>query len=173
MAQIRTYGDPVLRKIAEPITLFNDELRDFIRQLKAGMYESDGVGLAAPQWGESIRVFVIDPSAGEQEPIAFINPDIFFFSQEREDYDEGCLSVPGITLSVNRPSIISVRAFNEQGEEFTIEQASGLLSRVIQHETDHLNGILFVDRATPVRRQLISGKLKKLAKSRTNASKTL
>ena len=90
---------------------------------------------------------------------------------EDEEYNEGCLSVPDITLPIKRPCVISVCAKDEKGKEYTLEKVDGLLARAIQHETDHLNGILFVDRASPVRRQLISGKLKKLAKSHPNKSK--
>ena len=165
MAAIRIYGDPILRKKAQEITEFNEELKAFAGQMKSDMYESDGIGLAAPQVGKSIRLAVVDVTGGEEEPYVFINPDIFFFSEEKENYDEGCLSVPDITLSVKRPSVISVRAHDENGEEYTLEKIDGLFARAVQHEVDHLNGILFVDRASPVRRQLISGKLKKLAKS--------
>ena len=165
MAAIRIYGDLILRKKALAITEFDDELRAFAEQMKSDMYESDGIGLAAPQVGKSVRLVVVDVTAGEQEPYLLINPDIFYFSEEKEDYDEGCLSVPDITLPITRPSIISVRARDENGEEFTLENIDGLFARAVQHEVDHLDGILFVDRASPVRRQLISGKLKKLAKS--------
>ena len=93
-------------------------------------------------------------------------------AKEKEDYNEGCLSVPDITLPIRRPSVISVRALDESGNEYTLEEIGGLFARAIQHETDHLNGILFVDRASVVRRQLISGKLKKLAKSHRDKPKT-
>ena len=172
MADIRIYGDPILRRNAEKITVFNDELRAFINQMKEDMYESDGVGLAAPQVGRSICLSVVDATAGEEEPYILINPEIFYFSKEEEDYNEGCLSVPDITLPIRRSSVISVRALDENGNEYTLEKVRGLLARAIQHETDHLNGILFVDRASPVRRQLISGKLRKLAKSHRNKSQT-
>lgn len=172
MPEIRIYGDPVLRRNADPITVFDDELRTFTKQMKKDMYESDGVGLAAPQVGRSVRLSVIDITAGDEEPYVLINPEIVYFSKEEEDYNEGCLSVPDITLPIRRPSVVSVRALDENGNEYTLEKVEGLLARAIQHETDHLNGILFVDRASPVRRQLISGKLKKLAKSHRNKSKT-
>ncbi|MGD9201289.1 MAG: peptide deformylase [Chitinispirillia bacterium] len=171
MADIRIYGDPILRKTARPVELFDDKLRTFIEQMKVDMYEKDGIGLAAPQIGESIRIVIIDISEQKQEPIVLINPRIYYFSEDCEDYDEGCLSIPDITVSINRPKIVSVSAFNERGKSFSIEKADGLLARAIQHECDHLDGILFVDRATPVRRQLLSGKLKKLAKSHRDAHK--
>ncbi len=165
MAIIRIYGDPILRKKSLAITKFDDKLKEFVEKLEETMYESDGVGLAAPQIGESLRVIIVDPTAGEQKPCVLINPDIFYFSEKKEDYEEGCLSIPNISLPINRSSIISVRAKDVNGQEFTLKEVDGLLARVIQHETDHLDGILFVDRASLVRRQLISGKLKKLAKS--------
>ena len=171
MPDIRIYGDPILRRNAEPVTVFDDELRAFIEQMKNDMYESDGVGLAAPQVGKSIRLTLVDATAGEKEPYVLINPEIFYFSKEEEDFNEGCLSVPDITLNVRRPCVVSVRAQDESGNEYTLEEIGGLLARAIQHETDHLNGILFVDRASPVRRHLISGKLKKLAKSHRNKQK--
>ena len=171
MPEIRIYGDPILRRNAEPITVFDKDLRAFIEQMKKDMYESDGVGLAAPQVGRAICLTLVDDTAGEKEPYVLINPEIFYFSQEEEDYNEGCLSVPDITLPIRRPSVISVRALDESGNEYTLEEIGGLFARAIQHETDHLNGILFVDRASPVRRQLISGKLKKLAKSHRDKPK--
>jgi peptide deformylase len=171
MANIRIYGDPILRKTAKPVELFDETLQAFVKQMKVEMYEKDGIGLAAPQIGESVRIVIIDITEQEQEPIVLINPDIYYFSDEREDYDEGCLSIPDITVTINRPKIVSVRAFNERGKSFSIEKADGLLARAIQHECDHLDGILFVDRASPVRRQLLSGKLKKLAKSHRETNK--
>lgn len=171
MAEIRIYGDPVLRKMAEPVTAFDDELKALIEQMKIAMYESEGVGLAAPQVGRSIRLALVDTTAGEAEPHVLINPEVTYFSKEKSDYDEGCLSVPDITLQINRSSVVTVRTKDENGDEYTLELVDGLLARALQHETDHLNGILFVDRATLVRRQLISGKLKKLAKTHKNVSK--
>ncbi len=172
MTEIRIYGDPVLRKTAEPVTVFNDELKAFIEQMKNAMYESEGVGLAAPQVGRSIRLALVDTTAGEAQPHVLVNPEITYFSEEKSDYDEGCLSVPDITLQISRPNVVSMRARDENGDEYTLDQVDGLLARALQHEIDHLDGILFVDRATLVRRQLISGKLKKLAKSHRNVSKT-
>jgi peptide deformylase len=165
MAAIRIYGDPVLRKKAEPVTIFDDRLGAFVEQMKRDMRDNDGVGLAAPQVGESIRVAIIDASGGEEEPFVLINPEIVARSEDQVDDEEGCLSIPDIRLKVKRPSSVSVRACNEHGEEYRIEDASGLLARALQHEIDHLDGIMFVDRVSPVYRQLVAGKLKKLAKS--------
>ncbi len=165
MASIRIYGDPVLRKKAAPVTAFDDKLGKFVEQMIDDMYESDGVGLAAPQVGESVRVAIVDPTGGEKAPYVLINPEVIERSEEQVEDEEGCLSIPDIRLKVRRPAIVSVRAWNEHGEEYTIENAAGLFARALQHEIDHLEGILFVDRVSPVSRQLVSGKLKKLAKS--------
>jgi len=165
MMEIAIYGNPILRKKAEPITEFNEELREFAEEMNETMREADGVGLAAPQVSTSRRMVVIDPTGGEAEPIVFINPEITWFSEDKEDYEEGCLSVPDISLKVNRPIKVTVKALDLEGHEFTIEETGGLLARAIQHEIDHLDGILFVDRVSPLQRQLIAGKLKKLAKS--------
>jgi peptide deformylase len=127
------------------------------------MREEDGVGLAAPQVGVSLRLAVIDASNGESEPYVLINPEIVYSSSEREDYEEGCLSMPGISLKINRPSHVTVKAQNENGDYYTIENAEGLLSRALQHEADHLNGILFIDHVSPVQRALLKGKLKKIS----------
>jgi len=162
---IRIYGDPVLRKKSIPVDVFDSDLEDFALKLKEYMYKYDGIGLAAPQTGHSKRIIVVDPTAGEKEPYILINPEIIYSSEEKSDYDEGCLSIPEITLTVNRPTVISVRAKNEKGIEYTLDKVDNLLARVLQHEIDHLDGILFVDRASPVRRQLIASKLKKMAKS--------
>jgi peptide deformylase len=161
---VRIYGDPVLRKKALPVEKFDDGLKELVREMTDVMREKDGVGLAGPQIGKSLRIAVIDATGGEREPYVLINPEITYMSEAREDYEEGCLSVPGINININRPSIVSVRAVDENNREYVIENADGLLARAIQHETDHLDGILFVDRASLVARQLISGKLKKLAR---------
>ncbi len=167
VAEVRIYGDPVLRKKAKETTAFDRDLKELVRDMIETMRQKDGVGLAAPQIGKSIRLAVIDATGGEKDPYVLINPEITYSSEEREDYEEGCLSVPDINIKINRPSRVSVKAFNENGEPYTIENADGLLARALQHEIDHLDGILFVDRASMVARQLISGKLKKLAKSRS------
>ncbi|MDG5816863.1 peptide deformylase [Chitinispirillales bacterium ANBcel5] len=170
---MRYYGDPVLRKQAKTVEKFDSKLQAFIDELIETMRSEDGVGLAAPQVGESIRVVVIDASGGEMEPYVLVNPQIVQFSEEKEDYDEGCLSIPGVTLSVNRPSKITVKACNGSGEEYTIEDAEGLLARALQHEIDHLNGILFIDHVSPLQRSLISGKLKKISKAKRDKSETI
>ena len=163
MLELRYYGDPVLRKKAAPVEKFDDGLKEFTAQMIEAMRAEDGVGLAAPQVGVSLRLAVIDASGGESAPYILINPEIVYSSDEREDYEEGCLSVPGISLKINRPAQVSVKAQNENGEFYTIENAAGLLSRALQHETDHLNGILFIDHVSPVQRALLKSKLKKIS----------
>lgn len=164
MLELRFYGDPVLRKTANPVEKFDDELAQFVEEMVESMREEDGVGLAAPQVGHSIRLAVIDTTGGEKNPYVLINPEIVYFSEEKEDYDEGCLSIPGISLMVTRPSKVSVKAQNEKGETYTIENAEGLLARALQHEIDHLNGILFIDHVSPLQRSLLNGKLKKISR---------
>ena len=163
MLELRYYGDPVLRKKAAPVEKFDDDLKEFAAQMIEAMREADGVGLAAPQVGVSIRLAVIDAGGGESPPYVLVNPEIVYSSADTEDYEEGCLSMPGISLKINRPARVSVKAQNENGEFYTIENAEGLLSRALQHETDHLNGILFIDHVSPVQRVLLKSKLKKIS----------
>ena len=170
MAVVRVYGDPVLRRKAKPVERFDEGLKALVRELIVIMREKDGLGLAAPQIGESIRVAVIDPTTGEADPYVLVNPEVTAFSEDREDYEEGCLSIPDVNLKVNRPVRVSMKAFDEDGNEYNQENVEGIFARAIQHEIDHLDGILFVDRASPVLRQLVSGKLKKLAKSSRETS---
>lgn len=166
MAAIRIYGDPVLRKKTLPVETFDDDLHAFVDQMIHDMYENDGVGLAAPQIGESVRIAIVDVTAGDQAPLVLINPEIMWSSEDIVESEEGCLSIPDINLKVKRPEKVTVKAYNEDGEEYIITEASGLLARALQHEIDHLDGILFIDKASVVARQMVSGKLKKLSKSR-------
>ena len=165
MLEVRLYGDPVLRKTAKPVEKFDDDLMRFLEEMVETLREEDGVGLAAPQVGESIQVAVIDPTGGEKDPLVLVNPEIISSSEEQECSDEGCLSIPEVSLSVCRPVRVSVRAFDAHGKQYLIENAEGLLARALQHEIDHLNGIMIVDHISALQRSLISNKLKKLAKS--------
>jgi peptide deformylase len=162
---IRIYGDPVLRKTGDPVRVFNEELRRCASDMAETMRQKDGVGLAATQVGKSLQLAVIDISRGENDPLILVNPVITFASDELIEEEEGCLSIPTIRLPVKRPAIVSVRAHNIDGKEYSIEQAAGLMARALQHEIDHLNGIFFIDHVSPLKRRLLSGKLKKLAKS--------
>ena len=163
MLELRYYGDPVLRKKAASVEKFDDELKEFAAQMVEAMRDADGVGLAAPQIGVSLRLAVIDTSDGENPPYVLINPEIVYSSLDKEDNEEGCLSMPGISLKINRPSSITVKAQNEEGVFYEIENAQGLLCRALQHEIDHLNGILFIDHVSAVQRALLKGKLKKIS----------
>lgn len=143
MLKIYTLGEDVLRQKAEPVAEVNDEIRQLINDMYETMEAADGVGLAGPQVGRSLRLFVA--KADDDVRRAFINPQLVATSEEIGDYDEGCLSLPQVYETIRRPVRVTVQALNEQGKPFTIE-ADGLLARIIQHEIDHLNGILFIDR---------------------------
>lgn len=172
MFEIRFYGDPVLRKTALPVTVFDSNLKKFVDEMIETMLEKDGVGLAASQVGESVRIAVIDTTGGEQEPIVLINPEFIYKSEELEEAEEGCLSLPGINLNVTRPKIVSVRASNVEGQEFVITDADGLLARALQHEIDHLNGIMIIDHISHLQKKMLSTRLKKLNKTESEKSET-
>jgi peptide deformylase len=165
MFQVRIYGDPVLRKTARKIEVFDEMLKRFVEEMTETMKVADGVGLAATQVGDERMVAVIDISAGEEPPLVLINPEFTWKSDETEECDEGCLSLPEITLPVKRPSQVSVVALDAQGKGFTIDKADGLLARALQHEIDHLHGILFIDHVSSLQRAMIGGKLRRLAKT--------
>jgi len=159
--KIVTYPDPILRQKAEPIKEVNDEVRKLIDDMAEVMYQDDGVGLASPQIGVSKRIIVLDAGEGFS---AMINPEIIELSKEEESMEEGCLSLPDIRLQVKRPTKIVIRGLNEKGEPVEFEK-DGLMARVYQHETDHLNGILIIDHASTVQRQLLRSKIKNLEKA--------
>lgn len=149
---VRIVGDKVLRQKAVEVEALTDEVLDFIADLTHTMYERDGAGLAAPQVGVSLRIFVIDPhfySTNEKDPQVFINPRIIEASGEFI-YEEGCLSLPGIYEKVKRPGRIVMEAMNPQGETFRVE-AEDYDAIVLQHEFDHLDGVLFIDRVAKLR----------------------
>lgn len=173
MLEMHYYGDPVLRKKAVPVEKFDEELQGFVDELIETMEYEDGVGLAATQVGICRRIAVINATGGQEQTYVLINPEIVYSSQEKEDYDEGCLSIPGITLSVNRPCVVSVKAQDAKGQQYLIENAQGLLARALQHEIDHLNGIMFVDHVSPLQRSLINGKLKKISRAQREKSQDL
>lgn len=170
------YGQSVLRKVAEPIDKDYPELQTLIDNMFETMYKSEGVGLAAPQIGLGIRVVVIDASPmAEEEPslanskMALINPHIESFDGENVSMEEGCLSLPGIHESVTRKNTIHITYMDENFVEHD-EVISGYLARVIQHEYDHLEGHVFTDRISPIRRQLITNKLQNIAKGKVNCN---
>ena len=146
MSFIRTLGDPVLKSRATEVDRFDDSLRSQVRRMAGIMGDALGVGLAAPQLGISQRLLVY--RVGPDAPvIALANPEIEWTSDQLECLDEGCLSIPGVMVDVERPAHVRVRARDEEGEARVVE-ASGLEARVIQHEMDHLDGVLILDRTT-------------------------
>jgi len=147
LALLRRYGDPALRSSATPVDRFDDALNSQVAQMGKIMGDALGVGLAAPQLGLSQRLLVY--RVGPDAPlVALVNPEVEWRSDEDlEILEEGCLSIPGVSVDIERPVHVRVRARDEQGEERVVE-ASGLEARVIQHEVDHLDGILILDRAT-------------------------
>jgi peptide deformylase len=151
MSFIRRLGDPVLKSRATPVDRFDESLRNQVERMAGIMRDAFGMGLAAPQLGISQRLLVY--TVGADAPvITLANPEIEWSSGESEGLEEGCLSIPGITVEVDRPVFIRVRAQDEDGRTRLVE-ASGLEARVIQHEIDHLNGVLILDRATRDRRK--------------------
>jgi peptide deformylase len=150
MMEIVTYGDPVLEKKAEAVTEFDAKLVKLVDEMLVAMESDKGVGLAAPQVGLSLRVFVTEVDGDKKR--VFVNPEIVATSLELVEYEEGCLSFPGLFFMVKRPASLRIQAFNEKGKPFTLE-AEEFLARVILHENDHLDGKLFIDRITPLKRE--------------------
>ncbi|MBT9131820.1 MAG: Peptide deformylase [Syntrophomonadaceae bacterium] len=148
--KIRTYGDPVLRRKAQMVTEITDELKKLIKDMFEVMHQNDGIGLAATQIGVEQRVIVTDAF---DMPLVIINPEIVMRGGE-EIAEEGCLSFPGIKASIKRAKDIMAKGLGENGEEIKLE-VTGIPARVIQHEVDHLNGILIVDRMIPAERDTV------------------
>jgi peptide deformylase len=147
--QIHTLGDRVLRQPAKRVSKVDDELRQTAKEMLQTMYSSDGIGLAAPQVGIHKQLIVVDcePDKPEVPPMILINPEIKNYGPELAKDQEGCLSVPEVYMDVERPEAVEVSYRDENGRPRTLK-ANGLLARVIQHEIDHLNGVMFVDRIT-------------------------
>ncbi|MEW7848947.1 peptide deformylase [Massilia aurea] len=161
LLDILRYPDPRLHKVATPVTEFGTErLRTLVADMAETMYEAPGVGLAASQVDVHEQVVTIDVTEAQDDLMVFINPEITWSSDERLVYDEGCLSVPGVYDGVERPARVKVRAFDIDGNEFTVE-ADGLLAVCIQHEMDHLKGKVFVEYLSPLKRNRIKAKLQK------------
>ncbi|MFK7863386.1 MAG: peptide deformylase [Pseudohongiellaceae bacterium] len=158
--EILEFPDPRLRKIATPVTVFDSKLEDLIDDMTETMYEAQGIGLAATQVDVHQRILVIDVSESKDSPQVFINPSFEIIEQELSDYDEGCLSVPGFYETVSRPQRVLIKAQDGKGEAFELE-AEGILAVCIQHEIDHLDGKLFVDYLSNLKRQRIRSKLEK------------
>jgi peptide deformylase len=167
---VTVFGDPVLRKVAEPIDADFPNLKEFIQNMFDTMYNSDGVGLAAPQVGQAIRIFVVDSTTedeGEEPGIkrAFINPEILEKYGDEWVMNEGCLSLPEIREDVSRPEVVKIRYFDEDFNEHT-DVFNGFSSRVIQHEYDHLEGKMFVDYLNPLKKRILKGKLTAISKGK-------
>jgi peptide deformylase len=170
---ITVYGNPILRKKAQPIEPDYEGLQELIKNMYDTMYNAEGVGLAAPQVNKSVRLIVFDSTPfQEDEPTlkdfkkVLVNPEIVEFYGEELSFNEGCLSLPGIREDVVRPSKIRIKYQDENFNSFE-EEWDGIVARVVQHEYDHLEGRLFVDHIPPIRRRLINGKLNAVAKGKT------
>ena len=157
---ILRYPDPRLHKVAKPVTVFDARLEQLVADMAETMYDAPGVGLAASQVDVHEQVVVIDITEEKNALVAYINPEILWASDDKQVYDEGCLSVPGIYDGVERPSKVKVRAFDVKGQPFVVE-ADGLLAVCIQHEMDHQKGKVFVEYLSPLKRNRIKAKLQK------------
>ena len=161
---ILEFPDPRLRTVAKPVESVDDNIRKLVDDMFETMYDAPGVGLAASQVDVHKRVIVIDVSEEKNEPYVFINPKIEILDETLFDYEEGCLSVPGFYEEITRPRHVRVTALDKNGETFVIEP-KGLLAVCIQHEIDHLEGKLFVDYISNVKRQRIRKKIEKQQRS--------
>ncbi|MBT5071078.1 MAG: peptide deformylase [Porticoccaceae bacterium] len=157
---ILEYPDPRLRKKAKPVVTVDGDIKRLVDDMFETMIDSHGIGLAASQVDVHQRVIVMDLMEDGSQPRVFINPEIEVLNDTTEPYDEGCLSVPGFYETVARPSNVMISALDREGKPFK-EKASGLLAICIQHEIDHLEGKLFVDYLSPLKRQIIRKKMKK------------
>ena len=157
---ILRYPDPRLHKVAKPVTQFDDRLVKLVQDMAETMYEAPGVGLAASQVDVHEQLVVIDITETKDALQVFINPEITWASEDKQVYDEGCLSVPGIYDGVERPSKVRVKALDLEGKPFELE-AEGLLAVCIQHEMDHLLGKVFVEYLSPLKRNRIKSKMLK------------
>lgn len=169
---VYAYGFPVLRQKAQNLDKEYPELNKLIADMFETMYASNGIGLAAPQIGLSIRLFIVDGSEIEDiQPEGFkgvfINPQIIQEFDFKWDYEEGCLSIPHVRADVNRHSKLIIRYFDENWVEHT-KEFDGMAARIIQHEYDHIEGILFTDRINPLKRTMIKNKLQNISQGRVN-----
>ena len=157
--------DPVLREVATPVAAVDDEIRTLMDDMLETMYDAPGIGLAAPQIGISKRVIVMDCSDDDDnpKPIKMANPEILELSEEKSKMEEGCLSIPGHNGEVTRPIALKVRYLDEQNETCELS-CEGLLAVCIQHEVDHLNGVLFIDYLSRIKRDMIMRKMLKEAR---------
>ena len=159
--KIELLGAPVLRQPADAVAEVDDELRTLVKSMYETMYAAEGIGLAGPQVGISRRVIVVDVHEDEHPPFALVNPKVVESGKETEKSEEGCLSIPGVAGLVERPERVVVEGLDENGTPVRME-ADGLLARCLQHEIDHLDGILFVDHLSPLKRTMVLKKYKSL-----------
>jgi peptide deformylase len=163
---LRYYGDPILRKRASDVTAFDQNLREVVEGMVETMRREEGVGLAAPQVGLDMRVLVAlrmaDPDDDAAEPVVLVNAEVVERSRETWEYEEGCLSIPGIRGDVTRPLRVAIRYRDLDGVERTLD-AEGMFARVLQHEIDHTEGRLFIDYLSAAEKALLKPRLKKLA----------
>ncbi|MCB1420342.1 MAG: peptide deformylase [Notoacmeibacter sp.] len=159
--------DPILRTVSKPLERIDDGVRKFAADMLETMYDAPGIGLAAIQVGEPLRMLTIDLSKEDEEraPHIFINPEILATGDEASVYEEGCLSIPDYYAEVERPAQITVNYLDLEGRQQTIT-ADGLMATCLQHEIDHLNGVLFIDHISRLKREMVVKKFRKLAKER-------
>jgi peptide deformylase len=165
---ILIHPDPRLKKVCAPVPEVDDAVRALMADMLQTMYDAPGIGLAAPQVGVLSRVIVIDCAKGEEEdpaPVCLANPVITWASEEQREHEEGCLSIPDIYAMITRPEAVRVRFLDRDGIEQEREFA-GIQATCVQHEIDHLNGKLFIDYLSAMRRQMITGKMKKFKRER-------
>lgn len=160
LRQILEFPDPRLRTIAKPVATVDDGIRTLVDDMFETMYEAQGIGLAATQVDVHLRVIVIDLQDDEHAPLVMINPEYEVLTQQIDEMQEGCLSVPGFYEVVKRPEHVLLKALDRDGSEYELE-ATGLLAVCIQHECDHLNGKLFVDHLSNLKRSRIRSKITK------------
>jgi len=160
---IRVYGEPVLRKVSSPIENINGSLVKFLKDMNETMLAARGLGLAANQIGKTVRAFAIDMNQFDvlDEPRIIINPEVMETGGEIVTGEEGCLSFPGLYQMIERPTKITIKSVNLDGKEYYFD-AQGLVARVILHEIDHLDGVLFIDKLSSAQRNLIKSKLKRI-----------
>jgi peptide deformylase len=176
LRNIITLPDPRLRLVSAPIAAVDDAIRALMDDMLETMYAAPGVGLAAIQIGVQKRVIVLDVAKREEEqaaprPLCLANPEVFWASEERATSQEGCLSIPEMYEDVERPARVRARFLDREGRAQEIE-AEGILATCLQHEVDHLNGVLFIDHISRLKRELLMKKYRKNAKQKTQGNKT-
>lgn len=160
------YPDPLLRLVCKPVTTLDETVKQMVTDLFDTHYAQENcAALAAPQLGLMARITVIDFSEAKNEPLCLINPEITCFSQETTLSEEGCMSIPGVYAKVPRAQSITVKALNEHGKPVVYENIDGFMAKVMQHEIDHLDGVLFTDRLSPLKRNMVLQKYAKLRKA--------